>query len=190
MSRLAGILYRRCTLIYFCFDKQAYKEPETSFICLHSVVDFDILRDSKNIPYSKEVSTVYQELEKGSHVILILDKVGSHIIHFSCICFGRSWTSEIEAWVRIPEGYAYIYNCNTTENARGRKLFQYAISWCLHEYNGRCLIGSVHDNKPSIRAIHQVGGQHIGYITKDEFLSRFTWIRNTTGLEVESELTD
>lgn len=88
-------------------------------------------------------------------------KVDGHIVHYDFVTFGSRWLDIVEQEFPLKYREAFIYNCHTIKNWRGKGLFTSSLQKLQQHlaYSGikRCYIDVDARNKPSLKAIHRAG---------------------------------
>jgi RimJ/RimL family protein N-acetyltransferase len=87
--------------------------------------------------------------------------VDGHIVHYDFVTFGSRWLDIVEQDFPLKNKEAFIYNCHTLRDWRGRGLFTCSLVEILRHLSSlglmRCYIDVDARNKPSLKAIYRAG---------------------------------
>ncbi len=85
------------------------------------------------------------------------------IVHYGFVTFQTRWLDIVEQDFTLKDKEAFIYNCHTLKDWRGRGFFTCSLMEMLRRLSDlgmkRCYIDADARNKPSIRAIYSAGFQ-------------------------------
>lgn len=114
------------------------------------------LIDSMTFLSIETKNSVIKELNKGSTVYLYLDET-KEVMHYSCLT-DSVIIGEIKKKIYMVDGDAYIYNCFTEKEYRGRGLYPKTLSHILNsaEFN-HYYIACIFSNVASRKVIDRFG---------------------------------
>lgn len=105
-------------------------------------------------------TTFRSRLTERTHCYIVRD-VSGLIVHASWVTTGSTWTRELRAYLRPPDGDAYVYESFTRPEVRGQGVYPFTLrSICAAaaERNiGRVWMATEADNVASIRAVTKAG---------------------------------
>lgn len=88
-------------------------------------------------------------------------KDGDLMVHATWMTTGGAWTRELRAYLRPPQGEAYVYESFTRAEARGRGVYPFTLgeiaAWLGARGIGRLWVAVEGDNPPSLRAVTKAG---------------------------------
>jgi ribosomal protein S18 acetylase RimI-like enzyme len=111
---------------------------------------------------------------------------GTQIASYGWVSQGRESVGEMERTFHMQSGEAYIWDCVTLPQYRGRGLYSALLGSMLAELRGagvgRVWIGASLDNQPSIKGFARAGFQPVIEMTYLRLLGlRCDWVRRCPG---------
>jgi ribosomal protein S18 acetylase RimI-like enzyme len=110
----------------------------------------------------------------------------ARIVAYGWVSQGRECVGELERAFRMQPGEAYIWDCATLPDYRGRGVYSALLGYMLAELRGagvgRVWIGAALDNRPSIKGFENAGFQPaIELIYRRVLGLRCSWLRRCPG---------
>ncbi|MGH2746671.1 MAG: hypothetical protein ACRDKB_01935 [Actinomycetota bacterium] len=106
-------------------------------------------------------------------------KDGDFMVHATWMTTRGAWTRELRAYLRPPQGEAYVYESFTRAEARGRGVYPFALgeiaAWLGPRGVGRVWVAVEGGNPPSLRAVTKAGFEESFRIAYRRRLGRL-WI--------------
>ena len=103
---------------------------------------------------------------------------GARIVHSSWVTTRSAWTRELRRHVSPPPGAAYVYESFTTEEARGRGVYPFALTNICAELAEREVthlwVAVEADNPSSLRAVAKAGFTQRGRVSYERRWGRLT----------------
>lgn len=102
-----------------------------------------------------------KEIEKGSGGKVII--LGSRIVHYSCVAYSKLFLWEVQRSLLVPHDIAYIYNCFTAPDFRGKSLFPIMLVHITQDRSKRYMISVLEDNVASAKSIKKANFNEAGF---------------------------
>lgn len=103
--------------------------------------------------------TFVARLSESTRCFVVMD--GDLMVHATWMTILGAWTRELSAYLRPPQGEAYVYESFTRAEARGRGVYPFALgeiaAWLGTRGIGRVWVAVEGDNPPSLRAVAKAG---------------------------------
>jgi ribosomal protein S18 acetylase RimI-like enzyme len=107
--------------------------------------------------------------------------VGSQVAAYGWVSFQEEYIGELNLWIHLQPGEAYIWDCVTLPAFRGQHLYSALLSYMLAELRKeplqRVWIGANLDNQPSQKGIARAGFQAVADMVIARVLAmRLVWV--------------
>jgi len=131
-----------------------------------------------------DLAALQQRFDGGRRCFAAWDD--ARIVAYGWVSQGHECVGELERAFHMLPGEAYIWDCATLPDYRGRGLYSALLGYMLAELRragvGRVWIGAALDNRPSIKGFENAGFQPAIELTYRRVLGlRWSWLRRCPG---------
>jgi RimJ/RimL family protein N-acetyltransferase len=138
-------------------------------------------RPSDGARYARDIGTDTEksfQARLAPDVRCFLAEDDERILHSSWVTTTGAWTREIRAYLRPPEGDAYVYESFTRADARGRGIYPFALAGILtalaEDGIANVWVGVEADNIASRKSIAKAGFEETFTLRFERRLGRLT----------------
>jgi GNAT superfamily N-acetyltransferase len=146
-----------------------------------SGLEFREATETDAVDYSRDIGTdsartFAARLSESTRCFIVRD--GDLVVHATWMTTLGAWTRELRAYLRPPQGEAYVYESFTRAAARGRGVYPFALgeiaAWLEDRGVGRVWVAVEGNNPPSLKAVTKAGFEESFRIPYRRRLGRLT----------------